>query len=65
MMMIRPGWVFRWSGGSFIAAWADRRADEHVPDDMIQLPDSINRSRATREDIESIIERWLPREESA
>jgi hypothetical protein len=52
------GWVFRWAGDSFIAAWKADRADEHVPDDMIQVPFSVNRSQATRQDIRQVVQRW-------
>lgn len=46
--------VFRWAGGAFVAVWRSERMDEHVPDDMIGLPDSLNRSRVTHEDIQCI-----------
>jgi hypothetical protein len=59
MTIIKNGWVFRWSGGSFMPVWRSERADEHVPDDMIELPESINKSKATREDIEAIARRYL------
>lgn len=49
-----PGYSCRWAGGSFIAVWRMERVGEHVPDLMISLPDSLNRSRATRDDIERI-----------
>lgn len=59
MTIAEGGWVFRWSGGSFMPVWSADRVDEHVPDDMIELPESINKSRATREDMETLARRWL------
>jgi hypothetical protein len=55
MTIVHDGYVYRWAAGSFIAAWRADRADEHVPDDMIELPQSLNRSRATRYDISRIV----------
>lgn len=43
----KNGYTFRWRGGSFIAAWEDANAKSYVPDDMIPLPRSVNRSAAT------------------
>lgn len=51
--------VARWAGGSFIALWKAERMDEHVPDDMIGLPESLNKTHATREDIERITTEYL------
>lgn len=59
MTIVKPGWVFKWAGGSFVPGWKADRADEHVPDDMIEVPESLNKSRATREDIESLVDRYL------
>lgn len=59
MTIVRKGHVFRWAGGSFVPVWKEARADEHVPDDMIELPDSLTKARATREDIERIADEWL------
>lgn len=58
MTVIHAGKVFRWRGGSFISVWDQARCDEHVPDDMIDLPDSVNRAHATRDDIERIAQRY-------
>jgi hypothetical protein len=55
MTLISGDWVFRWSGGNFIAVWHADRAHEQVPDDMIQLPPALNRSHAGPRDIERII----------
>lgn len=54
MMIVCEGHVFRWRGGTFIAVWRSERADMQIPDDMIELPASLNRSKATRDDIERI-----------
>ncbi len=59
MTIIRGGYVFRWAGGSFVAAWATQRANELVPDDMVHLPGSLNRSRAERADIERLADDYL------
>lgn len=57
--------ICRWAGGTFIAVWKQDRADEHVPDDMIQLPESLVVSRATRDDIERIArEHLIPQDRS-
>jgi hypothetical protein len=53
------GHVFRWSGGSFITVQTVSRMYARVPDDMIPLPESINRSKATEEDIRSICQRYI------
>lgn len=58
MTIVRREQVFRWAGGSFITVHAAVRADEHVPDDMIEIPESLNKSKATRKDIESIVSRY-------
>ena len=50
------GRVFRWAGGSFIAVWRAERSGEAVPDDMISLPESLNRSKATQDDFRQIVE---------
>ena len=54
MTLLVAGHIVRWSGGAFIAAWTPERIDEHVPDDMIPLPSSVVRSRATADDITRI-----------
>ncbi len=59
MSVVRDGCVFRWRGGSFIAAWAQTRADEQVPDSMIDVPESYNRSKMTRDDVEKVVADWL------
>jgi hypothetical protein len=58
MTIVVGGEVFRWAGGSFVAVWASDRADEHVPDDMIKLPGSLNKSRTGREDIARLAATW-------
>ena len=59
MTVIAGEYVFRWAGGPFIAVWKTDRENEPVPDDMIQLPDFMNRSKATRDDIAFLAEMWL------
>ncbi len=51
--------IFRWAGGSFVAVWQADRADEHVPDDMIAVPEQLVKSRATREDIAALAQSYL------
>lgn len=58
MTIFNDGYIFRWAGGSFISVWQQSRADERVPDDMIELPASLNRSKATRTDIECIVSEY-------
>jgi hypothetical protein len=48
-----------WAGGSFICVWFNRHAHDPVPDLMIELPASINRSKATRADIERVLKENL------
>lgn len=55
----RPGWVFRWARGSFIAGWHSDRADQHVPDVMVAVPSSLKLSRATPRDIEVACDEFL------
>jgi hypothetical protein len=59
MTVTRAAYVFRWARGRFVAAWLAHRADEHVPDAMISVPESINHSRATVADLERIAADWL------
>lgn len=40
------GWVFRWRGGSFVAVWRVDHVRELVPDDVFEVPASINRTHA-------------------
>ncbi len=44
--VVHDGWVYRWSpAATFVAAWTTARVDEHVPDDMVEIPDWVNRSQ--------------------
>jgi hypothetical protein len=65
MTIMMGGHVFRWNGGTFVPVWTAGRADEHVPDDMIQLPLSLNRSKAGREDIQRLAADYLKTVEDA
>lgn len=65
MTIIEGDYLFRWAGGTFIAVWSAQRADEHVPDDMISLPDSLNRAKVGREDIERLALSYVDRAEAA
>lgn len=58
MTFAENGWMFRWSGGSFMPVWKTERVDEYVPDDMIELPESLNKSSATRDDLLALARRW-------
>lgn len=55
------GVVARWAGGTFVAVWRPERRNEHVPDAMVTVPQSVNRTRATAEDIARIVERAVSR----
>lgn len=52
------GRVFRWGGGSFIAVWNNCDGEGYVPDDMIQLPESLVQSRVTAEDLTVLVEKY-------
>lgn len=56
---IKGDYVFRWSGGAFLGVWRAEDEDDHVPYDMTQIPDTINRSRASRTEIEFVADQWL------
>lgn len=49
------GQVCRWAGGAFIAIWRADRAEQPVPDAMIELPASLTRQHATRDDIIRVV----------
>lgn len=53
------GFTARWRGGAFIAVWRAERNNQHVPDFMIPVPEGINRSRATDDQIKAATESWL------
>jgi hypothetical protein len=53
------GHVGRWRGGTYVAVWREERADQHVPDLMLRVPDSLKRSRATSDDIRRVVEEGL------
>lgn len=50
--------VFRYGGGSFIAVWRVSRANEHVPDDMIPVPESLKKSHIVIRDIENVAKEY-------
>jgi hypothetical protein len=54
----RGGYVFRWRGGAFVAVWRQENIARLVPDDMISVPESINRSRAGMSELIRIAESY-------
>lgn len=53
------GHIFRWRGGSFVAVWEEANRARLVPDYMLDLPASLNRSKATRADIERVAREFV------
>lgn len=49
------GYVGHWRGGQFVAVWREEKQDQHVPDAMISVPESLNRTHATHDDIERVL----------
>ena len=46
MIIVNGKRVYRWqAGANFIAAWDADRANEHVPNDMLELPGWVNVSQ--------------------
>lgn len=63
MTMVHEGRLFRYGGGSFIAVWNKAPivgASFPVPDDMIALPASLNKARATADDLKRLILAYVP-----
>lgn len=58
----KGGKVFRWAGGTFMAVWDEEHHRDHVPDDVIQLPKSLNRSQAGHKEMHAIACEYLEAE---
>lgn len=52
--------MFRWRGGAFVAVWKVENIAMLVPDDMITVPESINRARAGMSDLIRMAEDYRP-----
>lgn len=54
--VVHEGMAYRWSPmSSFVAVWFLERFDEHVPDDMIEFPEWINRTQVDRDVLTTLI----------
>ena len=59
MLIMHAGQFYLWvPGASFIAVWdiGCVWTSEQVPDDMIEIPEWINRARLTKEVLRSLIQ---------
>lgn len=53
------GCVFQWAGGSFIAIWDEENAGQHVPDDMLQVPEYLVKSRIGQAEIVGLAKAYV------